>query len=77
MYAGRSGRINTSWAVISPGIVSASLMYNDRFPSESAGVSYVCWSQRQFHPVDQGAWLYIARLNCSFSNGPGVPAWKI
>ncbi len=30
---------------------------------ESAGVHYVCWSQRQFHPVDQGAWLYIARLN--------------
>lgn len=24
---------------------------------------YVCWSQRQFEPVDQGAWLYIAKLN--------------
>ena len=30
---------------------------------ESAGVHYVCWSQRQFFPVDQGAWLYIAALN--------------
>lgn len=30
---------------------------------ESAGVHYVCWSQRQFFPVDQGAWLYIAKLN--------------
>ena len=30
---------------------------------EAAGVHYVCWSQRQFKPVDQGAWLYIARLN--------------
>ncbi|MDE7327965.1 MAG: family 43 glycosylhydrolase [Lachnospiraceae bacterium] len=30
---------------------------------ESAGVHYVCWSQRQFFPVDQGAWLYIATLN--------------
>ena len=30
---------------------------------EAAGVHYVCWSQRQFRPVDQGAWLYIARLN--------------
>ena len=30
---------------------------------ESAGVHYVCWSQRQFSPVDQGAWLYIAKLN--------------
>lgn len=24
------------------------------------GKHYVCWSQRQFKPVDQGAWLYIA-----------------
>ena len=24
---------------------------------------YACWSQRQFKPVDQGAWLYIALLN--------------
>ncbi len=30
---------------------------------ESAGKYYVCWSQRQFSPVDQGAWLYIAELN--------------
>lgn len=27
---------------------------------EAGGVHYVCWSQRQFKPVDQGAWLYIA-----------------
>ncbi len=27
---------------------------------ETGGVHYVCWSQRQFKPVDQGAWLYIA-----------------
>lgn len=27
------------------------------------GEHYVVWSQRQFLPVDQGAWLYIAKLN--------------
>lgn len=27
---------------------------------EAGGRHYVCWSQRQFLPVDQGAWLYIA-----------------
>lgn len=27
------------------------------------GIAYVVWSQRQFLPVDQGAWLYIAKLN--------------
>ena len=27
------------------------------------GEYYVIWSQRQFLPVDQGAWLYIARLD--------------
>lgn len=31
---------------------------------------YVCWSQRQFQPVDQGAWLYIAQVN------PAEP-WKL
>ncbi len=30
---------------------------------EAAGVHYVCWSQRQFFPVDQGAWLFLAKLN--------------
>ena len=30
---------------------------------EAGGAHYVCWSQRQFHPVDQGAWLYIARID--------------
>lgn len=30
---------------------------------ESGGVHYVCWSQRQFVPVDQGAWLYIATVD--------------
>jgi len=30
---------------------------------EAGGVHYVCWSQRQFKPVDQGAWLYIARID--------------
>lgn len=30
---------------------------------EAGGEHYVCWSQRQFKPVDQGAWLYIAKLN--------------
>lgn len=34
---------------------------------EAGGAHYVCWSQRQFHPVDQGAWLYIARID------PGQP----
>lgn len=34
------------------------------------GEYYVIWSQRQFLPVDQGAWLYIARLN------PEEP-WKL
>lgn len=37
---------------------------------EAGGQYYVCWSQRQFYPVDQGAWLYIARLN------PDEP-WKL
>ena len=27
------------------------------------GEYYVIWSQRQFLPVDQGAWLYIAKLD--------------
>lgn len=30
---------------------------------EVDGEHYVCWSQRQFHPVDQGAWLYIAKVD--------------
>ena len=30
---------------------------------EWKGISYVVWSQRQFLPIDQGAWLYIATLN--------------
>lgn len=30
---------------------------------EWQGDAYVVWSQRQFLPVDQGAWLYIAKLN--------------
>lgn len=25
--------------------------------------SYVCWAQRQRHPVDNGSWLYIATVN--------------
>ena len=29
----------------------------------SGGIHYVCWSQRQFVPVDQGAWLYIATID--------------
>ncbi len=29
----------------------------------SAGRLYASWSQRQFDPVDLGAWLYIAELN--------------
>ena len=29
----------------------------------SAGKLYAAWSQRQFDPVDQGAWLYIAQLD--------------
>lgn len=31
---------------------------------------YVAWSQRQFVPVDQGAWIYIAKIN------PEEP-WKL
>ena len=31
---------------------------------------YAMWSQRQFLPVDQGAWLYLAEIN---SDGP----WKL
>lgn len=34
------------------------------------GKQYVCWSQRQFQPVDQGAWLYIAQVD------PAEP-WKL
>lgn len=30
---------------------------------EWCGEHYVIWSQRQFLPVDLGAWLYIAKLN--------------
>lgn len=30
---------------------------------EWQGNAYVVWSQRQFLPVDQGAWLYIAKLD--------------
>lgn len=30
---------------------------------EVGGKYYVCWSQRQFFPVDQGAWLYIALID--------------
>lgn len=37
---------------------------------EAGGRHYVCWSQRQFHPVDQGAWLYIACVD------PKEP-WKL
>ena len=37
---------------------------------EYNGEYYAVWSQRQFLPVDQGAWLYIAKLN------PEEP-WKL
>lgn len=37
---------------------------------EVSGRHYVCWSQRQFRPVDQGAWLYIACVD------PAEP-WKL
>ena len=37
---------------------------------EAGGKHYVCWSQRQFLPVDQGAWLYIAQID------PSEP-WKL
>lgn len=37
---------------------------------EVDGRIYAAWSQRQFQPVDQGAWLYIAELN------PEEP-WKL
>ncbi len=37
---------------------------------EAGGTHYVCWSQRQFQPVDQGAFLYIASID------PAQP-WKL
>lgn len=37
---------------------------------EAGNKHYVCWSQRQFLPVDQGAWLYIACID------PKTP-WKL
>lgn len=37
---------------------------------DAGGKHYVCWSQRQFAPVDQGAWLYIAGID------PREP-WKL
>jgi GH43 family beta-xylosidase len=37
---------------------------------EINGECYVAWSQRQFLPVDQGAWVYIAKVN------PEEP-WKL
>ncbi len=30
---------------------------------ESAGRVYVAWSQRQFNPIDLGAWVYIAEID--------------
>lgn len=46
-----------------------SMLYNeqgitlDMTEFEVNGRYYVMWSQRQFFPVDQGAWLYIAEIN--------------
>lgn len=37
---------------------------------EAGGTHYVCWSQRRFQPVDQGAFLYIATID------PAQP-WKL
>ena len=37
---------------------------------ESAGHIYVAWSQRQFNPIDLGAWVYIAEID---KNEP----WKL
>ncbi len=37
---------------------------------EAGGKSYVCWAQRQRHPVDNGSWLYIATVD---KNEP----WKL
>ena len=37
---------------------------------ESGGKWYVAWSQRQFNPIDLGAWVYIAEIN------PAEP-WKL
>ncbi len=37
---------------------------------ESGGRVYVAWSQRQFNPIDLGAWVYIAEIN------PAEP-WKL
>lgn len=37
---------------------------------ESGGKVYVAWSQRQFNPIDLGAWVYIAEVN------PEEP-WKL
>lgn len=36
----------------------------------SGGDNYVVWSQRQFSPIDLGAWLYIAKID------PKEP-WKL
>ena len=37
---------------------------------ESGGRVYVAWSQRQFNPIDLGAWVYIAEID------PAEP-WKL
>ena len=37
---------------------------------ESGGKQYVAWSQRQFNPIDLGAWVYIATID---KNEP----WKL
>ena len=37
---------------------------------ESGGKWYIAWSQRQFNPIDLGAWVYIAEIN------PAEP-WKL
>lgn len=35
----------------------------DMSPFAYQGETYVMWSQRQFLPVDQGAWLYLAKID--------------
>lgn len=42
----------------------------DMFPFMYEVKWYVIWSQRRLKPVDQGTWLYIARID-------GKKPWKM
>ena len=48
---------------VSPLCESGNVMSLDTATFEYQGESFAMWSHRQFLPVDQGAWLYLARID--------------